>query len=863
MRDKIISLLRDGRMSIDDLEKKCGDVKSELLELIDDGIIDKSMDYGVAHYSIRESKIDFTYNDGKRYENERYSIDFPDSFVKVDKEGREFVYYLPNGEMLDYDEGGAKIIIYSSSYFNIPDNSLNRMTLDVGTSLYEYTFWTAGYKMFMEYGGKPLFKIVELDMGMVCMITMSFDTQDNFYFVCPLKGDYKQIRVVIEGNEPTYLKEDMAINLMNKFRLNEKEICEIKLNNKKYFNHKLDKKEIEEISNDIKDADKNVRVYFNLNVKSEVVKNKNLNDDGIFNRLKNTTRLFDRYLKQAYELVLSIRDYNSKTSLVPIYFYLNEFIKNSGEFTINSKDGRETLSSELASNIYFKIFSKDILKLIEDFDKEEVQEVVEEIKIDKSFLKESRREFLRLKRDWSSFKEEYKDALNSKTIFSEYALKVEMMNLKKTARSFGDKFEDIIIDVDKKAKVLVEGGANYNFIGEVIEYIDEVYSAFEDLKLDFNASTEYNNLDLGSYSYEVSEDVIKIRYYWKEEYDHHPEVLKYKNKEAEKNRNFGKGKDIINNFIYSLSDNVISEDEWKEEVKKIDDLREEFMDKSIGLVHEKYDGLKKKLKEEHTLKVGDINEELSRIEDINMSNEEELAGLSSVKFMKKERLKSAIEANKKRIINFEDEMNKNNRQYQDDLKDLDEKEKKEVEEVSDEVYKKYIYPENPNKLIEEVRNILIQCDMRSVSMADAENNILMDLVCEELSYLARPLTIPEMISLSDELSKYSNHKLSSLLNDLVRQGRVVKKVDGKRSYFSLNDGDYNTYEDEKIVLDYPFAIDMKRVLDVLKKGRCSFDEIDFSLGDISKFRIMQVIKSLYDCEKVDISVRNDILISLK
>lgn len=892
MEEKILRLLKGGKLSIEEIQDKLGDVRRqeiavELQQLKSKGIISRSLDYGKAYYSLNDIKeeFEFKYDEGLRFENDKYSIEIPDSFIKVDKENREFVYYLPNGEEEDYDNGGAHIIIYSSSYFDVPSGSIKNIINDVSAALYEFTFYTAGYKMFLSFGGKPEFKIVDLNMGKVCMILMRFDSQYNFYFVCPLNGEYKQIRIVIDGDESKNEMENMAISLMNKFI--PKNVYDVKLNAEKYMVDNVSFI-VSDYVNEIKTIDENVRVFFNLGVKSEVLRYKRNGGSTeeftrkVKDRLTSSLELFDKYLEEAYEFICHARKNNSIDELLPIYYELNEFIKNSGELTINVRKGTTLKeASSLVQDLYFKIFDNNILRKIENYsdNKEEqinkkiekaepIQKIVEEKKVydsknEKEFFREKERIFTRLKRDWDSFKEEYADALNSKTIFSEYALKVEMINLKKTARSYGDRFEDIVIDIDKKAKEFVKNGANYNFIGEVVVFMDKIFDAFADLTLEFS-SEGVTNLDLGTYSYDISDDVVRIRYYWKEEYDHHPDVLKYKNKQTEKNRNFGKGPNMINNFIYSLTDNVISEDEWAKEVEEIDILKKEALENLCKEIAEKYLKKEKKIKEEHSLFVGDLKENISRLEDINTEKHEKLAGLSSIKFRKKERLKSEVDSNIQSILKYENEIIEADRNYEKDIQKLKEREEEDLEDGQKLINKNYAYPANPNKLIEEVREILNESSNKVITKDEIENNKIMDDIVQELTYLAKPLTISEIMSLSDSLSIYSNQKLSSLLSLLVKEGRVVKKVVGKLAYFSVNDGTEVMYDDSDEVLDYPFAVDRKRILNLLKKGPKSFDSIDFDLGDLSKFRVMQVIKSLYDDDKVDIKVKkNDIIISLK
>ena len=66
-----------------------------------------------------------------------------------------------------------------------------------------------------------------------------------------------------------------------------------------------------------------------------------------------------------------------------------------------------------------------------------------------------------------------------------------------------------------------------------------------------------------------------------------------------------------------------------------------------------------------------------------------------------------------------------------------------------------------------------------------ENEVLVEKVYEALIAIARPVAVDELRGASDEMSVFSNQKLSALLKKLVDAGRVIKTVDKKKSYFSV------------------------------------------------------------------------------
>lgn len=66
-----------------------------------------------------------------------------------------------------------------------------------------------------------------------------------------------------------------------------------------------------------------------------------------------------------------------------------------------------------------------------------------------------------------------------------------------------------------------------------------------------------------------------------------------------------------------------------------------------------------------------------------------------------------------------------------------------------------------------------------------ENEVLVEKVYEALVAIARPVAVDELRGANDEMSVFSNQKLSALLKKLVDAGRVIKTVDKKKSYFSV------------------------------------------------------------------------------
>ena len=71
------------------------------------------------------------------------------------------------------------------------------------------------------------------------------------------------------------------------------------------------------------------------------------------------------------------------------------------------------------------------------------------------------------------------------------------------------------------------------------------------------------------------------------------------------------------------------------------------------------------------------------------------------------------------------------------------------------------------------------------SKTQVENEKIKTIIAEELTRIARAITISELIKESENLGQYSNQKLSALLKQMVESGTVTKIVDKKKSLFTI------------------------------------------------------------------------------
>lgn len=81
----------------------------------------------------------------------------------------------------------------------------------------------------------------------------------------------------------------------------------------------------------------------------------------------------------------------------------------------------------------------------------------------------------------------------------------------------------------------------------------------------------------------------------------------------------------------------------------------------------------------------------------------------------------------------------------------------------------------------------------SQTKTQKENELVSEMLVNELIKIAKPITISDLMATSDVVKNYvledgkslSNQKISALLNKMVKSERLVKVIDKKKSYFSV------------------------------------------------------------------------------
>lgn len=73
---------------------------------------------------------------------------------------------------------------------------------------------------------------------------------------------------------------------------------------------------------------------------------------------------------------------------------------------------------------------------------------------------------------------------------------------------------------------------------------------------------------------------------------------------------------------------------------------------------------------------------------------------------------------------------------------------------------------------------------KGMTKTQKENITIKEAIMSALAETENFLTVTELISLNN-LNNYTNQKISALLRQLVSEGKVTKRVEGKKSYFGI------------------------------------------------------------------------------
>ncbi len=474
----------------------------------------------------------------------------------------------------------------------------------------------------------------------------------------------------------------------------------------------------------------------------------------------------------------------------------------------------------------------------------------------KDFLSQARKILNRYKEDWKFALDEYTKGLNNRTIMTEYQVQSEVSDVKLAARMCGHRYDEFLTVLNSKGKMILREGADDTFIEEMYHIIEDTFDAIGELEVSFTTSgAEYR--DLGTYEYEIPKELEDIRDWWKNEYNNIPYIKENKKKEQE----------ASDSIISSLSKNLEKEqqtynNETEEINKELEDAKTKIEEEFASLQKEQLE----KLTNDKESIINELQKKVDTLKEQNNEKEKELSSLGILQFIQKDKLKTEININNQNIVKYNEQINNANTDFQKEYEMIKKEKEEEYNKKLEALSEEFKYPTSPEMIIKKISNILSSPEtfienQMSETKTQKENKEIMDLIYQELTYIAKPVTIPELMELSTELSVYSNSKLSVLLKQMSESNRVIKVIENKKSYFTVNDTQ-DTKENEKELIDKnrmnSYSNDRKKVYSLLKnKGTINPNE--FILENITSLRAYQILFSLVEDNIASIKIEDGII----
>ena len=85
----------------------------------------------------------------------------------------------------------------------------------------------------------------------------------------------------------------------------------------------------------------------------------------------------------------------------------------------------------------------------------------------------------------------------------------------------------------------------------------------------------------------------------------------------------------------------------------------------------------------------------------------------------------------------------------------------------------------------EINLLTKKASSTSKTKNQVENEAIKEKIVATLIEIAKPVTITEMQKSNEDMAIHSNQKLSALLTQLVNDNKVIRVVDKKKTYFSV------------------------------------------------------------------------------
>ena len=216
----------------------------------------------------------------------------------------------------------------------------------------------------------------------------------------------------------------------------------------------------------------------------------------------------------------------------------------------------------------------------------------------------------------------------------------------------------------------------------------------------------------------------------------------------------------------------LKQERQKEEQQETEYIKKIISEQKVALLRERNETITK------------YDNEILELEKMLENEKKELAGLGLFKFSRKKELNSSIENIVSRIKNLKDRRAVLPIEFQDKMNEIDLHEASRLAALASELNKKYAIPDSPEEIERRKQEEIKQANMTPIQK---ENERIKGIILEFLAIYS-PATIFEIFEIFEQdprLGDTTHQRVSALLRQLTEEGKINKRIEGKRAVFEL------------------------------------------------------------------------------
>lgn len=417
--------------------------------------------------------------------------------------------------------------------------------------------------------------------------------------------------------------------------------------------------------------------------------------------------------------------------------------------------------------------------------------------------------------EWQNRFNEISNEVASKDYMSEYEVTRDMKSIVMKRDRFGTKFDDLIRDLDSDGERIIKAGGDYRSVQVIMNMMDEIEEKSSALNISFSLTGNASD-DIGDANFKVSYASKKTVDSWHAKFQNMPEfkavtekgqletdieglnkkikaaensVASYNSEEAKLNRDIetaqAKANDLEKSFETdkkTIGDKA--EAEIQDQKKNIEDAikEKEKAEQQIKDLSTQLSGLsffKISLKKELNAKIdslraqiptltANINEQEARLDKIKKDRDSAI----SERKKKKEAAQMELRTLKMKLEELPSKKKKDEAELEDLKRKVAEKESS-LKEIIDK-YGEEFFRNMPQNVIASANK----------SRAEKERDKRKEEVLSALAECDSPVTVDELLALTDLGNTMTAQRVSALLRLLMNEGVVEKTIEqGKSKYY--------------------------------------------------------------------------------